>query len=60
MQGYFLGAVALSFFLLCLDAVGIVSLPGFVETVLKWVFGLSLVVGAVIFGGPFLQRIFVR
>ena len=55
-----LSAVALSFLLLCLDAVGFLPLPGFIEKLVQYVFGLGLVVGAVLFGWPFLQRLFGR
>ena len=57
---FLLSAVGLSFLLLCLDAVGILPLPGFVETALQWAFALSLIAGAAIFGFPFLQRVFGR
>ena len=58
MLQYLSGAVVLSFLLLCLDAVGVLPLPGFVEKVSAWVFGLSLVAGTAMFGRPFLQRLF--
>ena len=58
MKNFLIGAIALSFLLLCLDAVGFLPLAGFVEMGLKWVFGLSLVVGTLIFGEPFLRRVF--
>ena len=58
MYGYLLGAIALSFFLLLLDAGGLFPLPGFMEAALKLVFGLSLVAGTLIFGGAFLRRVF--
>ena len=60
MKPYLLGAVALSFFLLCVDAVGIVRMPGFLETALKWVFAVSLLLGTGIYGPPFIQRLFGR
>ena len=60
MQGYLLGAFALSFLLLCLDVVGFLPLPGWMETLTRWVAGLSLVVGMLIFGPRFIQRIFGR
>lgn len=59
-MGYLVSAVALSFLLLCLNALGIVPLPETIETVVKWTFGLSLVVGAAMFGPQFLVRIFGR
>ena len=55
-----LSAVVLPFFLLCLDAVGILPLPSFFETVLTWVCGLSLLAGAAIFGPVFFRRLFDR
>ena len=57
---FLLNAVALSFLLLCLAAVGGLPLPSFIETGLKWAFGLSLLAGAAILGPPFLQRVFGR
>ena len=60
MKNYLLGAVALSFFLLGVDAVGIVAIPGPFETVLRWVFGLSLFLGAGIYGPSFIRRLFGR
>ena len=60
MKNYLLGAVALSFFLLGVDAVGIVAIPDLFETVLKWVLALSLFLGAGIYGQPFIRRLFGR
>ena len=58
MFGYLVGAVTLSFLLLCLDAVGLLALSGFVEKVLQYVFVLGLVAGDLVFGWPFLRRLF--
>ena len=58
MFGYLVGAVPLSFLLLCLDAVGLQPLSGFVEKVLRYVFVLGLVAVPLAFGRPFLHRIF--
>ena len=57
---YLVGTAVLTFLLLCLDAIGIVPLPGILETVVQWTFGLSLVVGAMIFGPRFLAHLFGR
>ena len=57
MFGYLMGAVTLSFLLLCLDAVGLLPLPGFVEKVVQQVFVLGLIAGALVFGWPF-RRLF--
>ena len=57
---YLILAVGVSFFFLVLNAVGILPLPGFIETALKWAFGLILVAGVVIFGPRFVASIFGR
>ena len=53
-------AFALPFFLLGLDAVEILLLPGWVEATLYFVAGSSLLLGAFVFGPSFFQRIFGR
>ena len=53
-------AFALPFLLLCLDAVGFLPLPGFVETVLYLVAGASIFAGVAKFGSRFLTHIFGR
>ena len=60
MFNLLLGAVTLPFLLLLLDGLGLVSLPGFIVTVLAWTFGGGLAIGAVIFGPKFLEHLFGR
>jgi len=55
-----LSVVALSFLLLCLVIVFLPDLPGFFESALTWIVGIGIVVGAVVFGPRFLERLFGR
>ena len=54
------GVFLLPFALLCLDAVGILPLPGVLEEVCYIVAGVGLLAGAVRFGPRFLAYIFGR
>lgn len=55
---YVVTAVGVSFLVLVLSAVGFLPLPGFVETVVKWIFGLGIVIGVVAFGPRFVRKVF--
>ena len=54
------GAFLLPFALLCLDAVGVLRLPGVVERGCYFVAGVGLTAGAVLFGPRFLAYLFGR
>ena len=52
------GASVLPFALLCLDAVGVLPLPGVIEKVCYFVAGVALMVGVARFGSRFLKALF--
>ena len=54
------GAFLLPFALLCLDAVGVLPLPGVVERGCYFVAGVGLTAGAVLFGPRFFAYLFGR
>ena len=54
------GAFLVPFLLLCLDAVGILPLPGVVEKACYFVAGCGLVAGVAIFGPRFWAFLFGR
>ncbi len=54
------GAFVLPFALLCLDAVGVLPLPGVIEKACYFVAGVGLVAGAALFGPRFLAFLFGR